>query len=537
MRTLVLGDPVVHLGEQAFIRDGGVVVEDGRVVDVGPRSQFEGGTFDDVLGGPDHFVLPGFINCHFHSECSLGQGVYELIFERANIWMHGAFLRMDEDDLYGAILNHLIKLVRGGQTAAIDMYYGQPTLPLFGAEPALKAYEDIGLRVAFGLVTRDENTYVHQDNGSFLSCLPPHLALEVKRSPIGYAWPVDAVHGTYRELVERWDGRDGRIRIITAPDWTPACSDELYRANRRLADEYGTGMTTHVLETRSEMQYNFERYGRCAMRRLADIGVLGPDVSCAHFVWATDEDIDLLASSGAICSNDPGSNLRLSAGISRVRDILDRGGRVGFGTDGISFSDREDFFDEFRLAALLQRRPMELASGRISSERLFRTAAASGARGIRFEDRLGSLTPGKDADLLVVRRDRVFGPAERYETADPLDVIIDRADSSDLDSVLVRGKPAMRGGEITTIDEAKAREQFADAAANRLWRFADEQERRLGLDLPAELEPYVLEFYERWTAQPVAPGYQYNTSTGPVDGKGGATPPTSNLLSSTPSER
>jgi len=87
----------------------------------------------------------------------------------------------------------------------------------------------------------------------------------------------------------------------------------------------------------------------------------------------------------------------------------------------------------------------------------------------------------------------------------------------------VRGKPIMRDGRLTLVEEQKAREAFANAAANRLWRFADDRERRLGLDLPAELEPYVLEFYERWTAQPVAPGYQYNTSTGPVDGKGAAT--------------
>src|SRR5439155_12078369 len=164
MRTLVLGDPIVHLGDEAFVPDGGLVIEDGTVIDVGPRSRFEGGTFDEVIGGPDHFVMPGFINCHFHSECSIGQGVYELIFERANIWVHSAFLTISEEDLHAAILNHLILLVRGGQTAAIDMYYGNPNLPHFGAEAALRAYEDVGLRVAFGMITRDQNIYVHQDN-------------------------------------------------------------------------------------------------------------------------------------------------------------------------------------------------------------------------------------------------------------------------------------------------------------------------------------------------------------------------------------
>ena len=81
--------------------------------------------------------------------------------------------------------------------------------------------------------------------------------------------------------------------------------------------------------------------------------------------------------------------------------------------------------------------------------------------------------------------------------------------------MLIRGRPVMRDGEITLVDERKVRERFADAAANRLYRFADD-ERRHGLELPAEIEPYVLAFYERWTEAPAAPGYAFNTTTGPA---------------------
>lgn len=516
MRTLVVGDPLVVLGGEDTIADGALVVEDGRVVDVGPRERFAGGEFDEVIGSTEHFVMPGFVNCHHHSEVALGQGVYEYIFERANIWMHGMFVSISEEDLYNAIMVHLIELVRGGQTAAVDMYYGNPTLGDFGTEVALSAYEDIGLRVAFGLVSRDRNRYVHQDDEAFRSCLPARLAEEVAASPIGYGWPLDRVFDTYRDLVERWDGRDERIRVILAPDWTPACSDDLYMETRRLADEYATGITTHAIETRSEMSFNFERHGMCALERLAGLGVLGEDTSLAHFVWATDRDIDLLVETGSVSSNDPGSNLRLSSGIARLRDIIDRGGRAGIGTDGISFGDRDDFFDEIRLAALLQRRPMELDSGRISSSKLFRSAMTSGARAVRAEERLGSLEPGKDADLLVLRHDHVFWPRERYSASDPLDVIVDRADKTDIDTVMVRGRTLLAGGEMQSVDERKVRDAYADAAANRLWKFGDEQERRWALELPGELEPFVLDFYRRWTDMPTDPGYSYNTRTGPL---------------------
>jgi 5-methylthioadenosine/S-adenosylhomocysteine deaminase len=517
MRTLVLGDPLVHLGDEPFIRDGGLVVEDGRIVAVGPRARFESGNYDRIVGGPSHFVLPGFVNCHFHSENGIGEGIYDVIWERANIWVHGAFLEISEEDLYHSILQHLIKLIRGGNTAVVDMYNGNPRLPHFGAEAALRAYEDVGLRVAFGMITRDQNFYVHGDNDEFLSCVPRQLADEVRASPIGHPWPVDEVLESYVELVRAWDRRGDLIRVITAPDWTPACSDDLYRRNRALADEYATGLTTHILETRSEMMYNLERHGKPGARRLAEIGALGPDSVCAHFVWATDEDIDVVAETGAVVASNPASNLRLSSGICRVRDILDRGGRVGFGTDGNSFGGREDFLDELRLAGLLQCRPMErLAEGRISSEKLLRAAAANGARAVRFDDRIGTLTPGKDADLLVLRRDRVFFPPHRFAGSDPLDVIVDRADSTDIESVMIRGRLVMDEGRITTVDEAGVVSAYAEAAATRLWRYSAEQDRYWAKELPAKFEPYVLEFYSRWAGAKLAPGYAYNTTTGPL---------------------
>ena len=118
------------------------------------------------------------------------------------------------------------------------------------------------MRTAFGLVSRDENIYVHEPNERFLARLPADLAEEVRRSPMGYAWPVDDVMASFERLHAEWHGRDDRFRIVTAPDWTPACSDELYRRCRATADEHGTGMITHALETRSEMCYNLERYGK-----------------------------------------------------------------------------------------------------------------------------------------------------------------------------------------------------------------------------------------------------------------------------------
>lgn len=519
IRTLVMGNPLIVLGDASpgYLSNGALIVEGRNIVRVGSREELEAlGPFDQRLGSAHHAVLPGFINGHYHSGSALNRGMPQYIFERANVHVHAMWSAVSEEDLYHAVLANVMNDVRGGQTGFVDLNYGRSGLPDFGYDAILQAYRDIGVRVALGVVTRDRNTLVHADDETFLAMLPPDLAARVRASTMGYAWPVEEVFGVYRDLVARWDHRDGRIRVLLAPDWTPACSDDLYVRNRRLADEFGTGIMTHVLETRSEMMYALERDGKTAMRRLADLGVLGPDVSCSHFVWATDEDIAILADTGAVAVNNPGSNLRLSTGIARVRDIMDRGGRVCFGTDNISFSDSGDFFQELRLGAYLQRSPGLLEVGRLDSEIVLRAAAENGARAIRFESELGSLSIGKEADLVVLSRERLFWPEERYVTTPPLDVILDRACSADVAAVMVAGEVVFADGEFTRISETRIREHIAGAAQRVMGSDPDLDSVRLGW----EVDPYVLDFYREWARTPVEPATVYNAKHPPRIGDG-----------------
>lgn len=513
-RTLVLGDPVVSLGTTTLIDDGALIVNEHDIVEAGPRRELEThGPFDRVIGSADHFVMPGFVNCHYHSELAIGPGLYQHIFERANVHIQGSVGPISEEDLHTAVLWGLVSAIRGGQTGTVDMYYGRPSLPDFGCPPALHAYHDAGMRTAFGLVSRDQCTYVHEPDEQFLARLPADLASEVRDSPMGYAWPVDDVMASFERLFTDWHGRDGRIRIVTAPDWTPACSDALYRRCRAVADDHGTGLITHALETRSEMMFNLQTYGKTAVRRLADLGVLTPATVLEHFVWVTDEELRVFADSGAVASNNAGSNLRLSSGICRVRDIMETGGRIGFGTDGISFSDREDFFEELRLALYLQRRPQRFDQGRMDSERVLRAAAANGARALGEETKLGSLEPGRYADLLVVRKERIFFPPGRYENEPFLDVVLDRADSRDIDTVMVHGRVLMDGGRVTVVDETALRDRFAKAVSQRVYRASPEVRR--WAELGILVAPYVDDFYRGWYDVPVEPAHVYNARTPP----------------------
>ena len=257
------------------------------------------------------------------------------------------------------------------------------------------------------------------------------------------------------------------------------------------------------------------------MRRLADIGVLTPATVLEHFVWVTDAELAVFAESGAVASNNPGSNLRLSTGICRVRDIMAAGGRIAFGTDGISFSDRDDMFTEVRLATYLQRMPRDLSTGRLDSEQVLRAAAVNGAQALGMSSKLGSLEAGKYADLLILDKERIMFPPGRYASEPFLDVVIDRAEAQDIDTVLVHGRVLMENGKVTIVDEDRIKERFAAAVAERIYQPSEEVRR--WAELGTLVEPYLASIYRPWYEMPLEPAHVYNTRRAPADpgGPGG----------------
>jgi 5-methylthioadenosine/S-adenosylhomocysteine deaminase len=191
---------------------------------------------------------------------------------------------------------------------------------------------------------------------------------------------------------------------------------------------------------------------RGAVRRLADLGVLDARLTCAHLVWASREDLQVVANSNSVVAHNPSSNLRTSQGIAPVRELMDLAGRFVVGTDALSFSDSEDYLLDLRLAAYLQRRPRNLTDGRIDSVRLMRTMASAGAQATGQQDRLGSLEVGRRADLVLIRSERVFSPRSRSSNWHSLDVILDRADARDIEAVMVDGEVLMQDAKVLTVN-------------------------------------------------------------------------------------
>jgi 5-methylthioadenosine/S-adenosylhomocysteine deaminase len=514
-RALVIGDPVVALGSLGVIDRGAVIVEAGRIVEVGPQAELaDHGSFDVTLGSNEHLVVPGFINAHYHTECWTAPGFIDEIFELGNLYVGSGMIETDHEIIDLLASYGLAQALKGGQTTTIDAFYGRPSMSLLGAESVLGAYKKLGMRTSLALTLRDQNRYTHKDDDAFLSALPEDIAAEVRASPLGYAWPIDDMVKIFDTLFQRWDGLDDQIRIILAPDWTPAVSDDLYQRCRALADEYATPITTHALETRAELMWNHEVYGKPAVRRLADLGVLGPDVSFSHFVWATDEDIAIAADHGVTAVHCIGSNVRTSVGLCRLRDLMEAGVNVAFGTDGASIGDREDFFEEIRAATYLQRQPDRFSEHRIDSLEVLRAATQGAAAATGFGSSLGTLEPGSHADLLIVDTKRIRFPRTRYPRERILDVLIDRADASDISVVMIGGEVVVADGEVLTIDETALIDQIR-AIEDRLYRPTPEAARRR--ELAAMMRPMVEEVCEDWYSRRItAPASLLNSRTVPT---------------------
>jgi 5-methylthioadenosine/S-adenosylhomocysteine deaminase len=260
--------------------------------------------------------------------------------------------------------------------------------------------------------------------------------------------------------------------------------------------------------------WNLRTFAKPAVQRLADLDVLGPDVTFSHFVWATDDDIRVAADHGVNVASNPGSNLRLSSGICRVKDLIAAGVPVAFGTDGISFSDTEDFFQELRLAAYLQRQPDVFSEHRLDSARLLAGAGDAGARASGYPGQIGHLAPGCFADLLCVKTASLLFPPGRYQGTPLLDVLLDRASAADIDTVVVNGRVVIEGGRCATVAEHALRDRILELT-DRLYPTHEPAAR--WAELAAVMLPPAQSVYDRWYEVPIeAPASVYNTRRAPA---------------------
>jgi 5-methylthioadenosine/S-adenosylhomocysteine deaminase len=482
---------VVSRTEAQVVEDGAVFQRDGTIIDIGPYQDLAAKHQpDEVLGSDAHVVMPGFVNSHHHvglTPFQLGSPDHPL-----ELWFASRMAARNVppylDTLYSAF-----EMLESGTTTVQHLHgwRGSPISHVSAiAEQILKAYQDIGMRVSYSYALRDQNRLVYEADEAFVKRLPPDLAPQVDAYLRGQVIPVEDHLGLFVDLWERWNHQE-RVRIQLAPANLHWCSDEALTALREYAAKYRVGMHMHLVETAYQKEYARRRTGTTAACYLENLGLLGPNMTLGHGVWLTEADIERVAATGTMICHNASSNLRLRSGVAPLNHWMARGVRVAMGLDEAGINDDRDMLQEMRLVLRLHRIPgMEDVVP--TSAQVFQMATENGALTTGFADAIGTLEPGKAADLVLVNWRQIAYPY-LDEHVPVVDAVVHRAKTAGVDTVLVAGEPVLRHGELTRVNKAELLQELADALRAPLQ--PDEARRRA---LSPAVFPHVQRFYDGW---------------------------------------
>ncbi|MGE0500314.1 MAG: amidohydrolase family protein [Rhizobiaceae bacterium] len=417
MTDLVIDNAIVVTSDAlgTVIGRGGVAVDRGRIVQVGSSEELAGpaSRARKVVDGAGHILMPGIVNTHCHAADSLFRGLVENL--PLEPWLHtvwkaeGAILNPDTSRL-GSVLG-FAELLLSGVTTVMDMFW----YPF----ETVAAARQLGMRVSTGGIFFD---------------------------PAGVtALSIDKRVAEAERFFDEF-GKADDVFAAAMPHGTYTVSPENLKAAWAVSHKCGGIFCTHCAETRAEQADIQTRYGRTVVRHLDHLGCLDERTVLAHCVHLDDEELDIVARTGAHVAHNPMSNMKLASGFARVPDMLDRGINVSLGTDGPLSGNDLDMWMALRLAATIHRG----FTGRadlISTRQALDMLTINGARALGAADRIGSLEVGKFADMVLVDVRRPHA----VPMFDPLTHLVYSTNKSDVRHVFLAGEQVVRDGALVRL--------------------------------------------------------------------------------------
>ncbi|MGW7072422.1 8-oxoguanine deaminase [Streptomyces sp. NPDC054855] len=430
---------------------GYVVVAGNKIESIGAGKAPEG--LQNVVrrvDGTGHLVTPGLVNTHhhFYQWITRGLATDHNLFQWLTA-LYPTWARIDEQMVKAAAQGSLGMMARGGVTTAMDHHYVFPknSGDLSGA--IIGAASDMGVRftLARGSMDRSE-----KDGG-----LPPDFAVETLEGALAAtAETVDKHHDS---------SFDAMTQVAVAPCSPFSVSTELMKQGAELARAKGVRLHTHGSETVEEEKFCHELFGMGPTDYFESTGWLGDDVWMAHCVHMNDSDIAAFARTGTGVAHCPSSNARLAAGIARVPDMLKAGVPVGLGVDGTASNESGELHTELRNALLINRLGAHREAA-LNARQALRLGTFGGAQVLGRASQIGSLEPGKLADLVLWKIDGIG----HSSIADPVTAIVFGA-AAPVTLSLVNGRPIVENDRLLHVDE-DAIARSAREEAQRLARIA-----------------------------------------------------------------
>src|ERR1700731_2218228 len=398
--------------------------------------------------GPDRWLaMPALVNAHDHGRAirtsSIGADAKPL-----ESWVHYLTLFPSVDPYLAAAMTFGNSALGG--TGTVMVHYtraqGLTDLPTEAAEVA-RAARDVGVRVGFAVSMKDRNPLVYGGSEKLLAALPAEARAQIEprfiRKPLS---PAD-----YIKLVDDVAAAAGGpgFNVQYGPNGVQWCSDQLLHAVAQASHRTGRRVHMHLLETKYQRQWADAGYPDGVVRMLDDIGLLSPRLTLAHCVWATSEELELLAERGVIIVVNTSSNLHLHSGVAPAIRMRERNCRIALGIDSKALDDDDDALRELRLSYLLHAGTgFDLS---LTREEALRTAVGNGRFAVTNVNDGGLIEAGSAADMLLLDWAALDNDGLR-EDLEPIDMLFSRATARHIRELIVGGRTIVKDGRISGVD-------------------------------------------------------------------------------------
>ena len=435
---LIKNGTLVTMDAASSVKRADLLITDGRIAEIGGTSH----TADTVIDAGDCAVLPGFVQTHIHLCQTIFRGAADdlalIDWLKQRVWpMEAAH---SAASIAASARLGIAELIKGGTTCALTMETVNHTAEVF------KVVEESGFRATVGKCMMDKGDEV------------PRALQEQTDNSIAESLA----------LLEEWHGKSGgRIRYCFAPRFAISCTRELLEKVAALARARGVMIHTHASENRTECELVQAESGLRNIAYLDSLGITGGHVALAHCVHLSVDEIATLKTTRTNVVHCPSSNLKLGSGIAPIAKLLEEGISVSLGADGAACNNRLDMFTEMRTAALLQK--VLHGPEVLPANRMLRLATIDGAKALGLGEEIGSLEVGKQADVSVVRLDRLHSTP----VTDVVSALVYSAEAEDVQTVLIDGRVVMRDQKLMSIDEGETIATANAEAAELMKRATD----------------------------------------------------------------
>ena len=432
---IILTNALVLTMDEDFTQfvSGAVAIQGDNIVAVGDQNEINKEyTAKETIDCGGKILMPGLVNAHTHVPMTLLRGLADDL--RLDVWLMGYMMPVEREFVnpefvkLGTSLG-CAEFIRSGVTAFCDMYYFE--------EDVAKATADAGLRAV---------------------CAQTVLKFS---SPDADSWE-DSL-ALARDFIERWKGHPLIIPSV-APHAPYTCTDEILRATADLAVEFDVPLHTHLAETALERENLRNEQGMPVIPYVKKQGLLEAKVIAAHCVHIDLGEMRTLLHAGAGVAHNPSSNLKLASGFAPVTKMLEVGLNVGIGTDGPASNNDLDMFEEVRLASFIAKAVSNDPTA-VPAPLALAMATRIGAQALHIGHLIGSLEPGKRADLILIDSTPVHSsPRFQRDPDNAYAQIVYSSKSTDVSDVMVNGVWLMRDHELLTLNEAELLAQARDIA-------------------------------------------------------------------------